>query len=219
VVAVIRLTASILAWALIAMLALAVPALGGTPPGSALDEYTETLPGAGGDHNTNVHGGDQGPSDHGEGGAGGGGAGGGGAGGGGAGGGGAGGGGNDSGGGLSEDNAADNVSPTTLGHLKREGTDGAAAAQLAQSTAPPGVSSADAGTARGGDQALSADNGAISAGEDDSRGGIGQVLSALTGGSDSSGMGLAFPLILIVALIVAIAIALARLRTRYDPSA
>jgi hypothetical protein len=191
VLAVIVLTSRIFACALIAVLTLAVPALGAEPPPSAFDEYTETVPGAGGDHDTNDHdpgGGGSGQGEPGQGGSGG-----------------------------ATGATADNVAPATLADLQDAGAEGAAAARLAQATAPTGVSAADAGTA-GGDRARDAASDGVGARADDSRGGIGQVVSALTGGSDSSGMGIAFPLIMLVAFIVAVVIAGTRLRTRYNSS-
>jgi hypothetical protein len=142
------------------------------PPGnSSVDEYTENVPGAGGDTS----------SDHHEGGAGG-------------------GVGSSGGGGLS---------PQVADQLEASGSDGQAAAALAEGSTPESHGDRQHKPNHGDDAGSQGGNPA----GPDSGGGIGTAVGHLVGGSDSGGMGIALPLILIGALAAAVLFLIVRKRS------
>jgi hypothetical protein len=160
----------------VALLATPAVALGQSlPPGnSGVDQYTENLPGPGGDK----------PTDGGNGGGGGGGD-------------------QGSGGGGGEAGNGE-LSATEAQALSDQGPNGAAAAQLAEQTAPA--------------KAKHATRVEHPSGSDDEGGGfsIGDTVSALTG-SDSAGMGIFLPILLGATLLGAIALGAARMLRRGEP--
>ena len=196
----------------------AATAIAATPNGSAIDQYQENIPGAAGDQPSdggNGAGNGGGGNSHSGNGGGGGGAGGGGAGGGGAGGGGSGG--------------PASLPSSTADQLQSDGTDGAAAAALAQQTAPPaadggGHGNGSTGGASGGGQtggqsggssAGGAGSAATGSGSDQGgRSGAGHVLSAVVDGSsgDDGGIGVALPIVLGATLLAAPLLLIARRR-------
>jgi hypothetical protein len=93
------------------------------------------------------------------------------------------------------------LAPAEVASLEELGSDGAAAAALAQGAGPRDVNHAD--NAGGSKPAPSGD---------DNRSGPAEVLGTLTGNADS-GMGLAFPIVLGATLVAAVAYLLVR-RTR-----
>jgi hypothetical protein len=158
---------SILAGVIVAA-ALAAPAAAQLPPdNSAVDEYTENVPGAGGDK----------PSQDVGGGSGGGAAGGGGSSDGGS-------GGSDSGGALPAD---------TSSELEQAGAQGAAAADLAQATAPNDKQPRDAGKAGG---SSGKDDAAVGSTAGD-RGSQGITPAASSSGDDDGGIGIGLPIALV----------------------
>ena len=159
-----RICVAILASALLAAPA-TVRAQDSLPPGnSGVDQYTENVPGPGGDKPTNPGGG---------GGSGGG------------------------GGGNGE------LSTAEAQALTDQGPNGAAAAALAEETAPPKATDADSVARRSG-------------GDDGNGFSVDDVFSALTG-SDSAGMGVFLPILLGASLLAAIAVGAARLLRRGEP--
>jgi hypothetical protein len=108
------------------------------------------------------------------------------------------------GGGDSDDPGAGPLTPAEVASLKELGSDGAAAAALAQGSGPQDANDADnAGGSR-----------PASSGDDD-RSGAAEVLGTLTGNSDS-GMGIALPIVLGATLVAALAFLLVR-RSRGRP--
>ena len=148
-------------------------------PESGVGEYTENIPGAGGNQPEN--GGGQGGS-------------------GGSGGSGQGGSGEAAPGGTATDTG---LPPEVVNEFEQQGADGAAAAALAQSTSPSG-SNQGAGQPGSGGQAAG-DAGQISSG--DGQGGVGGVVEKIVGvnsASQSDGMGIALPVILGSSLLAAL---------------
>jgi hypothetical protein len=154
-------TAALLAFA-------AVPGLAAAQDNSAIDEYTENVPGAGGDRPTrDVDGG-------------------------------------------SGEGSGSTLPPASSGALATEGADGAAAADLAQATAParePG------GSDGAGDGSTTRDR----AGADGGLPSVGDVVAGVGGGSDSDGLGIVLPIILGSVLVGALLFLLARRRRQGEP--
>jgi hypothetical protein len=147
-------TAALLAFA-------AVPGLAAAQDNSAIDEYTENVPGAGGDRpSRGVDGGSGGES-------------------------------------------GSTLPPASSGALASEGADGAAAAALAQATAParePGGSTARDREGAGGGLPS-----------------VGDIVAWVGGGSDSDGLGIVLPIILGSVLVAAVLFLLARRRGHREP--
>lgn len=165
-----------------ALFALAVPAFAQAQGNSGIDQYTEQPPSAGGNGNGGNGGGGSGGS----------------------------------GGGGSSSNAGGSGAGSALPassqqDLEQLGADGAAAAGLANETAPDGAKSSKSNE-NGGD------------GENSSGGANGVALEADTesepaalagaiGGEDSDGLGIVLPIVLGISLLAAIAVMLIRRRT------
>ncbi|MGH2950598.1 MAG: hypothetical protein ACRDKX_00955 [Solirubrobacterales bacterium] len=188
----------LLAVAVAALVALPATAHAQLPADNAgVDQYTESIPGAGGDGQAG-----------GGGGSGGGGSGGDGSGGGGSGGGGASG---------SETSAGGSVLPgSVIEQFEQAGLDGVAAAALANETAPRGARRSGSGEGVGDATTLPAGSG---------RGGVAGVIdevagfdsSSDSGSSDSRGMGFLLPIILAAAALAALLFVLLRRRGHQQP--
>jgi hypothetical protein len=181
-----RITALLAAVAIGAIVALAVPA--GALAGPALDQYIETLPGAGGDKPSQKGGGGSGSGGGGSGG----------------------GGGAGSGGGLT-------VSGSELEALEASGADGAAAAAALAATAPRNPKGeGDDGKGEGDDGKGEGDDGKGQAGGDEFAGDefaaltedgetpISAVFSAVAGGGSG---GIVLPIVLVATLLAGLALA------------
>jgi hypothetical protein len=107
-------------------------------------------------------------------------------------------------GGREGETPAEVLGHTNAGRLNRLGPAGRAAARLAAATAPEPIRSKPGGTAR-------ATRGA--AGDPAGSSGVGQILTQLTGASDTDGMGLLLPLLIAMAGIAAAAFGIGRRRT------
>lgn len=148
-------------------LATAVPGTAFAQDNSAIDEYTENVPNAGGDERNEQAGGG-------------------------------------SGGGGDGEEGSNPLPQGTSEELQRKGSDGGAAAALAEATAPKGSAGgerSDPGAA-GGDRNGSSTEPARSGGDD----GVPSVSDVVVGlaGSDSDGMGIWLPILLGAALLAAL---------------
>jgi len=157
------------------------------PPGAGVGEYTENIPGAGGDQSNGGGGANQGGSGGGANQGGSGGAGGG------------------------DDSAPGTVTgaslpPAVVDEFQQQGANGAAAAELAQSTSP-------SGSKPGGGESSGNGGGEVAPGG--GQGGVAGVVESLVGdnaSSQSDGIGVALPIILGSALLGAFLFSLARRR-------
>ena len=124
--------------------------------------------------------------------------------------------GSDGNGSGSDGNGGGNALPGSSSEaLESQGGDGAAAAALAQATAPEssgaGTEQGSSGDGAGAEQGSSGDGASESGSSGDSDGVLASV-GDIVGGSDDDGLGIALPIALIATLIAAIAFVVARRR-------
>lgn len=143
------------------------------PDNSGVDQYTENVPGAGGDEPSSQIGSGGGAGSNGGGGGGG-----------------------------------SRLPPRVAHEFGHAGSDGAAAASLAEATAPDGADAAGVDSARGGNRSRAS-----------SGGGVGGIVGTGVGAAStgSYGMGIALPIILAATLVAALGFLLSRRRHPGQP--